>query len=41
MVGARDMVFPWLNMISFWVYFTAVLLLAASFFVGGGSTGAG
>ena len=20
MVGARDMVFPWLNMISFWVY---------------------
>ena len=24
MVGARDMVFPWLNMISFWVYFTAV-----------------
>ena len=41
MVGARDMVFPWLNMISFWVYFTAVVLLAASFFVGGGSTGAG
>ena len=41
MVGARDMVFPWLNMISFWVYFTAVLLLAASFLVGGGSTGAG
>jgi cytochrome c oxidase subunit 1 len=36
MVGARDMVFPWLNMISFWVYFTAVVLLAASFFVGGG-----
>ena len=41
MGGARDMVFPWLNMISFWVYFMAVLLLAASFFVGGGSTGAG
>src|SRR6056300_788558 len=41
MVGARDMVFPWLNMLSFWVYFTAVVLLAASFFVGGGSTGAG
>ena len=41
MVGARDMVFPWLNMISFWVYFVAVALLAASFLVGGGSTGAG
>jgi len=41
MVGARDMVFPWLNMVSFWVYFTSVVLLAASFFVGGGSTGAG
>ena len=27
MVGARDMVFPWLNMISFWVYFVAVACL--------------
>jgi cytochrome c oxidase subunit I len=41
MVGARDMVFPYVNMLSFWVYFLAVLLLVASFFVPGGSTGAG
>jgi len=41
MVGARDMVFPYLNMISFWVYFLAVLVLVASFFVPGGPTGAG
>ena len=41
MVGARDMAFPYLNMLSFWVYFLAVLVLAASFFVPGGPTGAG
>jgi len=41
MVGARDMVFPYLNMVSFWVYFLAVLVLVASFFVPGGPTGAG
>ena len=41
MVGARDMVFPWVNMVSFWVYLFAVVLLVASFFVPGGSTGAG
>ena len=41
MVGARDMVFPWVNMVSFWIYLFAVLLLVASFFVPGGSTGAG
>ena len=41
MLGARDMVFPYVNMISFWVYFVAVLVLVASFFVPGGSTGAG
>src|SRR5438067_1797394 len=41
MVGARDMVFPYVNMVSFWVYLFAVLLLMASFFVPGGSTGAG
>ena len=33
MVGARDMVFPYLNMMSFWVYLLAVLVLVASFFV--------
>ena len=41
MVGARDMVFPYVNMVSYWVYLFAVLLLVASFFVPGGSTGAG
>jgi cytochrome c oxidase subunit 1 len=41
MVGARDMVFPYVNMISYWVYFLAVMVLVASFFVPGGSTGAG
>ena len=41
MVGARDMVFPYVNMVSYWVYLFAVLLLVASFFVPGGPTGAG
>jgi cytochrome c oxidase subunit I len=41
MVGARDMVFPYVNMISYWVYLLAVLVLVASFFVPGGATGAG
>ncbi|MGR4868695.1 cbb3-type cytochrome c oxidase subunit I [Variovorax sp. LARHSF232] len=41
MVGARDMVFPYMNMLSFWVYFLSVLVLMASFFVTGGPTGAG
>ena len=35
MVGARDMVFPYVNMVSYWVYLLAVLLLVASFFVTG------
>ena len=41
MVGARDMVFPYVNMLSYWVYLVAVLVLLASFFVPGGPTGAG
>jgi cytochrome c oxidase subunit 1 len=41
MVGARDMVFPFVNMLSYWIYLLAVLVLAASFFVPGGPTGAG
>ena len=41
MVGARDMVFPYLNMISYWIYLLAVLVLVASWFVPGGPTGAG
>ena len=41
MCGARDMVFPYMNMLSFWVYLLAVLVLMASFFIPGGPTGAG
>jgi cytochrome c oxidase subunit I len=41
MVGARDMVFPYVNMLSYWVYLLAVLVLVVSFFAPGGPTGAG
>lgn len=41
MVGARDMVFPFLNMLSYWFYLLSVLILIGSFFVPGGPTGAG
>ena len=41
MLGARDMVFPFMNMLSYWVYLLAVLILMGSFFVPGGPTGAG
>jgi cytochrome c oxidase subunit 1 len=41
MVGARDMVFPYLNMLSYWFYLLSVVLLLTSFFVPGGPTGAG
>jgi cytochrome c oxidase subunit 1 len=41
MCGSRDMVFPYLNMVSYWVYLLAVLVLVAGFFVPGGPTGAG
>jgi cytochrome c oxidase subunit 1 len=41
MLGARDMVFPFVNMLSYWIYLLAVLVLVASFFAPGGPTGAG
>jgi cytochrome c oxidase subunit I len=41
MCGTRDMVFPFLNMLSFWFYLLSVIILLASFFVTGGPTGAG
>ena len=41
MVGARDMVFPYANMLSYWIYLLAVLVLVAGFFAPGGPTGAG
>ena len=41
MLGARDMVFPYVNMLSYWIYLLAVIVLLATFFVPGGPTGAG
>jgi cytochrome c oxidase subunit I len=41
MCGSRDMVFPYMNMLSFWFYLLAVLVLVAGLFVPGGPTGAG
>lgn len=41
MVGARDMVFPFVNMLSYWIYLLATLVLASSYLVPGGPTGAG
>ncbi|MBT5913433.1 cbb3-type cytochrome c oxidase subunit I [Woeseiaceae bacterium] len=41
MCGSRDMVFPFLNMLSVWFYLLSVIILLASFFVPGGTTGAG
>ncbi|PKG97269.1 cbb3-type cytochrome c oxidase subunit I [Paraglaciecola sp. MB-3u-78] len=41
MVGARDMVFSFVNMLSVWFYLLAVIVLLSSFFVPGGPTGAG
>ena len=41
MLGSRDMAFPYVNMLSFWVYFLSVIILVASFFVPSGPTGAG
>jgi cytochrome c oxidase subunit 1 len=41
MVGARDMVFPFVNMLSYWAYLLSVLVLMSSLFVPGGPTGAG
>src|SRR5260221_2858324 len=41
MVGARDMFFPYVNLVSYWVYLFAVLLRVASFFGTGGPRGAG
>src|SRR6202035_789441 len=41
MCGARDMVFPYLNMVIYWVSLLAVLILVPGFFVPGGAPGAG
>ena len=41
MLGTDDMVFPKLNMLSFWVFFISMVILLASFFVPGGAFGGG
>ncbi|HXG52392.1 MAG TPA: cbb3-type cytochrome c oxidase subunit I [candidate division Zixibacteria bacterium] len=41
MIGARDMAFPRLNMLSVWVFFLASVTLLASIFVPGGPASAG
>jgi cytochrome c oxidase subunit 1 len=41
MVGARDMAFPRLNMLSFWTFATSLGLMVASFFAQLGSAAAG
>jgi cytochrome c oxidase subunit 1 len=41
MIGARDMAFPLLNMLSFWVSVPAGILMLYSFFVEGGAASAG
>lgn len=40
-IGARDMAFPFLNMLSFWVGSISALLMISSFFVEGGAAAAG
>src|SRR5262245_19114850 len=41
MIGGRDMAFPPLNMLSFWVGAVAGVIMLASFFVAGGPAAAG
>jgi cytochrome c oxidase subunit I len=41
MIGARDMAFPTLNMLSFWVAVPSSILMLAGFFVPGGHAAAG
>jgi cytochrome c oxidase subunit 1 len=41
LIGARDMAFPWLNALSFWVFFVSQLLVIGAFFGDLGGAGAG
>ncbi|HYD50305.1 MAG TPA: cbb3-type cytochrome c oxidase subunit I [Terriglobales bacterium] len=41
MIGTRDMAFPLLNMLSFWVSFAAGIIMLAGFFVEGGHAAGG
>ncbi len=40
-VGARDMAFPFLNMLSYWFYFLSCVVITASLFVSTGAASAG
>ena len=40
-IGARDMAFPFLNMLSYWLLPPAIILLLAAFFVPGGAPNSG
>jgi len=40
-IGARDMAFPFLNMLSYWIVVPATLLMLASFLVTGGAAASG
>ena len=40
-VGARDMAFPFLNMLSYWLAVPATIIMLVSFFVEGGAAAAG
>ncbi len=41
MIGARDMIFPWLNMLSFWLAVVGGIIMLASFFVPLGASAVG
>ncbi|MDO8462545.1 MAG: cbb3-type cytochrome c oxidase subunit I [Deltaproteobacteria bacterium] len=41
MIGARDMAFPRLNMLSYWTFFLSTVVLITSFFVPGGPASGG
>jgi cytochrome c oxidase subunit I len=40
-IGARDMAFPLINMLSYWTFFLASVIMLLSFFVGSGPAAAG
>jgi cytochrome c oxidase subunit 1 len=41
MIGARDMAFPWLNALSYWLMWPAMMIMVASFFAPEGAAQAG
>jgi cytochrome c oxidase subunit 1 len=41
MIGAKDMAFPRLNMLSYWIFFLSTLVLLSSFFAPGGAAAGG